>query len=241
MASRIVKITLTAAEYSALERMKKVSVYRFQPMGTAVKAILQEVGENIVAFPELFPYGPQRSTPVHAGPDSDRQAIEVHTPSPARALRSSSSSQRKREDQKKKREDRARAQAALELPRPSLPDLRAETCREIVGHLNMTCHTAFPAHDPRTCEIIGKLLDSGYTVDDFKAVNAWADTKWPPDSLTPEGKPWRSFMLVPSKLYGERFGEWLGAARSNVKPVKYSAYKEAISRYPKLNGSDNEQ
>jgi uncharacterized phage protein (TIGR02220 family) len=87
---------------------------------------------------------------------------------------------------------------------------------EIVAHLNETCGLRAVPSDPKIREAINAHRANGYEIDDFKAVHVWADRNWPDESDS-NGKNWRTIMLVPSKLYGEKFGDWVSKARAMSK------------------------
>jgi uncharacterized phage protein (TIGR02220 family) len=91
------------------------------------------------------------------------------------------------------------------------PPVSEPFVRDVITHLNETCGTMFPVFAKEARVLIAALVADGFTVDDIKAVNKWADTHWPHPELGE--KDWRGMMLVPSKLYGEKFPEHLGVAR----------------------------
>jgi uncharacterized phage protein (TIGR02220 family) len=193
MASRVVKITLTAAEYTALERMKKASAYRFQPMATAIKAILTEVGENIGVFPELFPYGPLRSPAVHDGPETDRQAFAVPTPSPPRARDSSS------QKEERKKNKKPAALASIEIS------------TEVIEHLNSLAGTKYRPTTEKYRELIAARMAEGATVEDLKAVSRHQASEW-------LGTDYAKYLQPTTLFQASKFDQYLGKAKAEKSP-----------------------
>ncbi|MCP4573322.1 MAG: hypothetical protein GY838_13285 [bacterium] len=129
-----------------------------------------------------------------------------------RARKSSSSGEEKR---KNKRESKNRARGQAELMGTEPPPVSEPFVREVITHLNEECGTGFPTFSKAVRKLVAQLLVDGYTIEDIKTVNRWADRNWP--RAAPGEKDWRATMLVPSRLYGEKFGEHLGVARGTER------------------------
>ena len=70
--------------------------------------------------------------------------------------------------------------------------------------MNERAHTQYQTDDPRACQLVGDLLDQGYTPDDVRAVIDKKTLEWFPDYNM------RGY-LRPSTLFGPKFSEYLNA------------------------------
>jgi uncharacterized phage protein (TIGR02220 family) len=120
---------------------------------------------------------------------------------------------KKKKKRRNKRGDARGGQAELVGTAP--PPVSEPFVREVVGHLNDVCGTAFPPHDKKVREYIAQLMADGYTIDDMKAVNEWA-ARTIRDEVDHNGTNWFEKLVKPSYLYGPRFGEHLGMAKKKA-------------------------
>jgi hypothetical protein len=194
---------MTPTEYEAFERVHKASAYRFQKPGTAAKAILIELSENIGTYQELFPFGPRQATSGHDGP---RQATMAQTPSPARARGSSSGSG---EEKKEKRERKKRSRPA---PLPSASASASEVTDRVIAKIN----ELRPPNDGEGFEAktylstITTLMRRGHTEKEFLAV-----VKWRAEESRRSGE-WTWFK--PATIFRVKsFAEKLDEARAGVR------------------------
>lgn len=196
-----VNVSFSDEDWKKLQQYCK-SIRPYQPVGTTIREILLH---GVLACNTLEHAVTGEHTPTQAVP----------TPSPARARKSykSSSSDSGKKKEKKREEKRGSVRGGqAELVGTEPPPVSEPFVREVIEHLNETCGTGFPVFSRAVRELIAQLLVDGYTIEDMKTVNRWADRNWPrPD---PGEKDWRATMVVPSKLYGEKFGEHLGVARA---------------------------
>jgi uncharacterized phage protein (TIGR02220 family) len=180
------------------------------PLTTAVKWLVVDALHILSGEFVTTPIG---SNTVSSGSGKFPSGVTTPTPSPARARKKSSLKTPDPEKKKTKRGSVRGGQATLIGTDPE--PISEPFVQEVVGHLNDVCGTEFPLFDRQVRELVAKLLAANYTIEDIKIVNTWAHKRWPPPN--PGDTDWRATFLVPSKLYGEKFGEHLGVAKGQLK------------------------
>lgn len=141
------------------------------------------------------------------------ECINQHTPTPTRARKrfksSSDSGEKKKKEKREKRGSVRGGQADLlgtESPRMAEPSVR-----RVIEHLNATCGTELAPADDKVREHVNTRLTKN-SLEEMELVHCWAAVRWK-DEEDRNGTNWRDVMVVPSNLYGSKFGEYLSSAK----------------------------
>jgi len=206
--SRIIKLTVTKEQHDILTEWA-CGV----PLAALIRRLALQEAQGTQRVLRGYSEGTQRTMP-----DNCAQGTPSTPPVPSQVPLEAGTEVAPKREERKKKIKRSLSSEQQTLGGTAAPPPAEPYVREIISHLNETCKlSAFPA-DPTIRARINELMAAGYTVDDFKAVHIWANDHWP-DRTDSNGQNWRTIMLTPSKLYGDKFADNVARARAH-KPAR---------------------